>query len=102
MNVKVYTLLVGSETSDLFGGMSVNPVTLRNIAATTGGEFFRAADYESFDKGFQTVRKKLDTTKRTITERVPDKQLFIPFALIAAILIGLELLLSNTRLRRFP
>ncbi|HET9988008.1 MAG TPA: VWA domain-containing protein, partial [Kofleriaceae bacterium] len=64
MGVKVYTLLVGSETSDLFGGMSVNPATLRNIAATTGGEFFRAADYESFDHGFQTVRKKLDTTKR--------------------------------------
>ncbi|HEX7701312.1 MAG TPA: VWA domain-containing protein [Kofleriaceae bacterium] len=102
MGVKVYTLLVGSETSDLFGGMSVNPTTLRDIAQTTGGEFFRAADYESFDKGFQTVRKKLDTTKRTIIERVPDKQLFIPFAALAAILIGLELLLSNTRLRRFP
>jgi Ca-activated chloride channel family protein len=102
MKVKVYTLLVGSETSDLFGGMSVNPATLRNIATTTGGEFFRAADYESFDRGFQTVRKKLDTTKRTIKERVPDKQLFIPFAAIAGILIGLELLLSYTRLRRFP
>jgi Ca-activated chloride channel family protein len=102
MGVKVYTLLVGSETSDLFGGMSVNPATLRNIAATTGGEFFRAADYESFDRGFQTVRKKLDTTKRTIKERVPDKQLFLPFAIIAAVLIGLELLLANTRLRRFP
>jgi Ca-activated chloride channel family protein len=102
MGVKVYTLLVGSESSDLFGGMSVNPATLRNIAATTGGEFFRAADYESFDKGFQTVRKKLDTTKRTIKERVPDKQLFLPFAIIAALLIGLELLLANTRLRRFP
>lgn len=102
MKVKVYTLLVGSETSDLFGGMSVNPATLRNIATTTGGEFFRASDYESFDRGFQTVRKKLDTTKRTIKERVPDKQLFVPFAAIAGILIGLELLLSYTRLRRFP
>jgi Ca-activated chloride channel family protein len=102
MKVKVYTLLVGSETSDLFGGMSVNPATLRNIATTTNGEFFRASDYESFDHGFQTVRKKLDTTKRTIKERVPDKQLFVPFAAIAAILIGLELLLSYTRLRRFP
>jgi len=102
MGVKVYTLLVGSESSDLFGGMSVNPATLRNIAATTGGEFFRASDYESFDRGFQTVRKKLDTTKRTIKERVPDKQLFVPFAAIAALLIGLELLLSYTRLRRFP
>ena len=32
-NIKVYTLLVGREESDLFGGMSVNPATLRNIAS---------------------------------------------------------------------
>ena len=51
---------------------------------------------------FQTVRTKLDTTKRTVTERIPDKQLFVPFAIIAALLVGLELLLSHTRLRRLP
>jgi Ca-activated chloride channel family protein len=101
-NIKVYTLLVGREESDLFGGMSVNPATLRNIAATTGGEFFRASDYASFDRGFQTVRNKLDTTKRTVTERIPDQQLFVPFALIAAALVLLELLLAHTRLRRLP
>jgi Ca-activated chloride channel homolog len=100
--IKVYTLLVGREESDLFGGMSVNPATLRNIATRTNGEFFRASDYASFDRGFQTVRNKLDTTKRTVSERVPDKQLFVPFALIAAALVALELLLSHTRLRRLP
>ena len=102
MGVKVYTLLVGREESDLFGGMSVNPATLRDIARGTGGEFFRAADYESFDRGFQTVRKRLDTTKRTVTERLPDKQLFVPFAALAALLFALELLLASTRLRRLP
>ena len=103
MGVKVYTLLVGREETDLFGGgMSVNPATLRSIATQTGGEFFRASDYESFDRGFQTVRNKLDTTKRTVTERIPDKQLFVPLAIVAAILFGLDLLLSNTRLRRLP
>ncbi|NVB82149.1 MAG: VWA domain-containing protein [Kofleriaceae bacterium] len=100
--IKVYTLLVGREESDMFGGMSVNPATLRNIATQTGGEFFRASDYASFDRGFQTVRNQLDTTKRTIIERVPDKQLFVPFAVIAALLVSVELLLSHTRLRRLP
>jgi Ca-activated chloride channel family protein len=100
--IKVYTVLVGREESDLFGGMSVNPATLRNIASLTGGEFFRATDYESFDRGFQTVRSKLDTTKRERRERVPDKQLFPIFALIAAALVMLELILSHTRLRRLP
>jgi Ca-activated chloride channel family protein len=103
LGVKVYTLLVGREETDLFaGGMSVNPATLRSIATVTGGEFFRASDYESFDRGFQTVRNRLDTTKRTVTERIPDKQLFVPLAVLAAILFGLDLLLSHTRLRRLP
>jgi Ca-activated chloride channel family protein len=103
LGIKVYTLLVGREESDLFGGtMSVNPATLRNIASVTGGDFFRASDYAAFDRGFQTVRTKLDTTKRTVTERVPDKQLFVPLATIAALLFALELLLSHTRLRRLP
>jgi Ca-activated chloride channel family protein len=102
MGVKVYTILVGREESDLFGGMSVNPATLRSIASLTGGQFFRATDYESFDKGFQTVRQQLDKTKRVETDRVPDKQLFLPFAAFGAALLALELLLSHTRLRRLP
>lgn len=100
--IKVYTLLVGREESDLFGGMSVNPATLRSIASVTGGEFFRASDYASFDRGFQTVRTKLDTSKRTVSERIPDQQLFVPFALLGVALLLLEMLLSHTRLRRLP
>lgn len=102
MNVKVYTVLVGREENDLFGGMSVNPATLRSIASLTGGEFFRATDYESFDRGFQAVRNKLDKIKRVTIERIPDKQLFVPFALLAAILFALDLVLSHTRFRRLP
>jgi Ca-activated chloride channel family protein len=102
LGVRVYTVLVGREESDLFGGMSVNPATLRNIAQLTGGDFFRATDTESFERGFATVRKELDTVKRTRSERVPDKQLFPVFAVLAAILLACELLLSHTRLRRLP
>jgi Ca-activated chloride channel family protein len=102
MGVKVYTVLVGREDPDLFGGMSVNPATLRSIAAMTGGEFFRATDYDSFDRGFQSVRSKLDTTKRVELERIPDKQMFVPLAILALALLGIELVLSHTRLRRLP
>jgi len=102
MGVKVYTILVGRKESDLFGNISVNPETLRSIAALTDGEFFRATDYESFDNGFQTVRSKLDTTKRIEIERIPDKQLFVPLAILGFLLLGLDLVLSHTRLRRLP
>src|SRR3954447_10456237 len=102
MGVKLYTVLVGRAESELFRGLSGNPATLRSIAAVTGGEFFRATDYDSFDRGFQTVRSKLDTTKRVEIERIPDKQMFVPLAALALILLGLELVLSHTRLRRLP
>lgn len=100
--IKVYTVLVGREESDLLGGMSVNPETLQTMAQVTGGTFYRATDYESFDKGFQEVRTKLDATKRVRTERVPDKQMFAPFLIFSALLIFLELALSHGRLRRLP
>jgi Ca-activated chloride channel family protein len=102
MGVKVYTVLVGREESDLWGGMSVNPATLRSMARITGGEFFRATDFESFDRGFQAVRNKLDKIGRERKERLPDKQLFVGFAAMAAILLALDLLLSHTWLRRLP
>ena len=102
MGIKVYTILVGREESDLYGGMSVNPSTLRSMAAITGGEFFRATDYETFDRGFQTVRKELDKIGRERKERLPDKQLFLGFVVIAAILLALDVLLSHTWLRRLP
>lgn len=102
MGIKVYTLLVGREDGGFFGGGTVSPVTLRGIAQRTGGEFFRASDYESFDRGFQTVRSKLDTTKRVVTERVPDRELFVPLATLALLLLGLEIFLGYGRLRRLP
>jgi len=102
MGIQVYTLLVGKEESDVLGGMSVNPATLRSIAQITGGEFYRASDYDSFDRGFQAVRSKLDTTKRVRLERLPDRQLFVPLLAIALLLLGLELALGYGRLRRLP
>ncbi|HWO20149.1 MAG TPA: VWA domain-containing protein [Kofleriaceae bacterium] len=102
MGVRVYTILVGREESDVWGGMSVNPATLRSMASITDGEFFRATDFESFDRGFQAVRTTLDKISRVRKERIPDKQLFVGFAAMAALLFALDLLLSHTFLRRLP
>jgi Ca-activated chloride channel family protein len=102
MGVKVYTVLVGAESTDLFGGMSVNPDNLRSIARTTGGAFFRADDEASFRAGFARVRATLDKTKRKLQERVPDRELFVWFVALALALLGLEVLLAATWLRRLP
>lgn len=102
MGVKVFTVLVGAESTDWFGGMSVNPETMREIASTTGGQFFRATDSREFNASFDEVRKTLDKTRRVITERVPDQELFGPFVVIAVLLLLAELALASTRFRRFP
>jgi Ca-activated chloride channel family protein len=102
MKVKVFTVLVGAESSDFFGGATVNPATLRSIATVTGGRYFRAADVAGLEQSFDTVRETLDKTRRTVSERVPDRDLFAPIALLAAALVALELVLAATRLRRLP
>jgi Ca-activated chloride channel homolog len=102
MGVKVFTVLVGSEGSDYFGGMSVNPETMRSIARDTDGRFFRATDLEEFSRSFDAVRRDLDKDKRTITRREPDKELFLPMIVLAALLLAAELILAETRFRRFP
>lgn len=99
MKVKVFTVLVGAEGPY---GSDVNPDTLRSIASTTGGEFFRATDTVSLEESFQSVRATLEKTKRTVTERKLDQDLYWPFLAFAGVLFGLELVLINTRFRRFP
>jgi Ca-activated chloride channel homolog len=102
LGVKVYTVLVGAEATDLFGGMSVNPDNLRSLAAETGGQFFRADDEGSFRDGFARVRATLDKTKRKLHERVLDRELFVWFVVLALALLAIELALSVTWLRRLP
>jgi Ca-activated chloride channel family protein len=104
MGVKVFTVLAGAESGGwgTFGGMSVNPETLRNLAAMTGGEFFRATDSARLNDSFEAVRKSLEKTRRVVKERVPDQELFGPLVVLAAVLLALEQLLTATRFRRFP
>ena len=100
--IKVFTVLLGSENTGIFGGMSVNPATMRNIADTTGGQFFRAEDQDKFEESFRQVRETLDKTKRVEKQKVPDKELFWSFLLLAAAAYAFEQALALTRFRRFP
>ena len=100
--IKVFTVLIGSEQTAIFGGMSVNPATMRSIADTTGGQFFRAEDQDKFEASFRQVRDTLDKTKRIEKQKVPDKELFWPLVLLAAAAFCIEQALTLTRFRRFP
>ena len=111
--IRVYTVGVGTK------GMAPTPVntpfgirmqnmpvdideeTLTEIAALTGGQYFRAQDTE----GLRQVYNEIDEMEKYLisVQNVTRRQeLFLPFALAAMALMLLELLLRRTWLRSIP
>jgi len=111
--IRVYTVGVGTK------GMAPTPVntpfgirmqnmpvdideeTLTEIAALTGGQYFRAQDTE----GLRQVYNEIDEMEKYLisVQNVTRRQeLFLPWALAALALILLELLLRRTWLRSIP
>lgn len=124
--IKVYTIGAGTRgmaevvVTDPFSGrevlrqmpVSIDEDTLRKIADLTKGKYFRATDADSLKRIYATI----DTLEKTRTEerRFMDyKELATewvrlgavtmpPLLLIAFVLLGIEVLLANTWLRRIP
>ena len=113
IGVKVYTIGMGTEgfapvpvqtpAGIVYQKEKVNidEKLLTQIATETGGRYYRAKDNESLKNIYgeidQLEKSKIETTTlRRYTEQ------FYPFALAAALLVLLELLLRWTLLRKFP
>ncbi|HBG42251.1 MAG TPA: aerotolerance regulator BatA [Porphyromonadaceae bacterium] len=111
--IRVYTVGVGTK------GMAPTPVqtpfgirmqnmqvdidekTLTEIAALTGGQYFRAEDTE----GLRNIYHEIDEMEKYLisVQNVTRRQeLFLPFALLALALMVVELLLRRTWLRNIP
>ena len=111
--IRVYTVGVGTN------GMAPYPVqtpygikymdakvdidekTLKEIASITGGEYFRATDKNKLEKIFTEI-DKLEKTKISVKEFSKKQEEYLPWAIAAFILLGLEILLRNTILRSIP
>lgn len=111
--IRVYTVGVGTK------GMAPTPVqtpfgmrmqnmpvdidekTLTEIAAMTGGQYYRAEDTEGLRKVYEEIdaMEKYLISVQNVTRR---QELFLPFALLALVLILIELLLRRTWLRNIP
>ena len=111
--IRVYTVGVGTK------GMAPTPVntpygvrmqnmpvdidekTLTEIAAMTGGQYFRAQDTD----GLRQVYDEIDEMEKyliSVQNVTRHQELFLPFALLAMGLILLELLLRRSWLRNIP
>jgi Ca-activated chloride channel family protein len=114
LGFKVYTIAVGSEgevpclVDDPRGGRryvrvqaDVDEAGLRQIAETTGARCFRAADADGFAKAFQEI-DALEKTEMESRIRMLYTEKFGQVLLPAGLLLGFELLLAGTRLKRIP
>ena len=106
--VRVYTVGVGTNGSapypfkDQFGNVhyqnipvDLDEATLSKIASITGGKYFRAHNNNELTQIYQQI-DKLEKVKIAVTQYHKKTERYLPFAIIALILLSLEFLLSNT------
>lgn len=102
LGIKIYTIGVGAERG-LFGvmGDGMDEDGLKRIAEATGGRFFRATDTQSLQRVYETI-DELEPSPAEVVELVEHVELFRRFLVPGLALLGVQLLLSHTWLRRSP
>lgn len=107
MKVRVYTVGVGTKgfapypVKTPFGvqyqqvPVTIDEDVLKNIAKMTGGQYFRATNNAKLKEIYQQI-DQLEKAKIAVTQYHKKTERFLPFALIAMVLLLLEFLLRNT------
>ena len=117
LGVRVYTILIGRggpvpfpRGKDIFGRVvyreqvvPTDPELLAEIARISGGEAYRAQDGEELDARLVEVLDALERSRLESGISAPPKdERFGFFVGAGLVLVLLEVLLSATRMRRFP
>ncbi|MGZ5246066.1 MAG: vWA domain-containing protein [Flavitalea sp.] len=114
VGIKVYTIGMGTDgfapapTQTSTGAVvmqqqkvNIDETLLRQIAAETGGLYFRARDNNSLSQIYSEI-DKLEKTRIEVTNLRRFSEQYQPLVLIALGFLILELLLRYTLFRRFP
>lgn len=111
--IRVYTIGVGTQGEapypfpTAFGvqyqnvKVDIDEPTLKQIAATTGGQYFRATDNASL-RGIYSEIDKMEKTKIQVQEFSKKQEEYKNWALLVLALLLLEVLLRKTVLRNIP
>lgn len=118
LGVKVFPILVGrngptlvpQKVHSFFGDrmqysqmeFPVNPKLLQDIADKTGGKFYRASDAEGLEKSIHKILDHFERSRIQDASNVDKREMFRPLAVWAVVLVGLQMLLRYTLLRKFP
>ena len=74
---------------------------LTKIAKLTDGKYFRATNNEKLRQIYREI-DKMEKSKIDVTEFRKKKEEFLPLALLAMILLGIEIILRNTYFKNIP
>jgi len=113
-DIRVYTIGAGTRGTALypvehpiFGKqyrrmqVEIDEDLLKRIADITGGKYFRATDSEKLRQIYKEIGE-LEKTKIEVKEFTKYTELFVDYAGLALALLLLEVILSNTYLRKLP
>lgn len=114
LGIKVYTIGVGRNgmapypAENEFGRITyvnmpvvIDEATLKTIATTTGGKYFRATDNNVLAQIFEEI-DRLEKTEIDVRNYSHTEDNYLPWALLALALIAFELIIRNTLLRNIP
>lgn len=109
--IRVYTIGVGTDgaikITDPYGFSSttletkIDEETLKNIANTTGGKYFRATDNHMLGNVFDEI-DSLEKTRLDVTRYSQTEEDFMIWLLLAIIFLSLEMTIRYFILRRIP
>ena len=112
--IRVYTIGVGTKGEAPYpfrlpGGMiqtqmipvDIDEPTLKQIATTTGGQYFRATDNASLKEIYSEI-DQMEKTKISVREYSKKQEEYKNIALLLLALLLLELLLKHTLLKKIP
>jgi len=74
---------------------------LKQIAQETGGKYFRATSTNKLKEIYADI-DQLEKTKIDVTEFRHKSEEFYPLIMLAALLLGLEVILKYTLLKSIP
>ena len=85
----------------VYQNVDIDEEMLQEISSKTGAHYYRATDSDELAKIYDEI-DKLETTKKDVKEYTEYKELFHFALLPALLLLLLEVVLANTRLRKIP
>ena len=116
LGIRIYTIGAGTQTGSVpmpvqdrlgrnmgyqYVDMVFNEQALKDIAATTKGQYFAATDTSSLKKTFNEI-DQMEKTKIEVEKTSDYRDLYQWFLVAGFVLLGAEVLLSQTIWKRLP